>query len=156
MSTQLQLTDISYQMEFHPKRFTMDKIFIIRQIFKKCYEHNIDMHNIFVDYMLAFDSVYRNKIIQCLAQDNVPVKLMRLAELTLINTRARVKINNEYTEAFKVESGVNQGDTLAATLFSVLVDVVLKQLDLRGNIPTSLKQCSANADDILITTKTKQ
>ena len=81
---------------------------------------------------------------------------MRLAELTLINTRARVKINNEYTEAFKVESGVNQGDTLAATLFSVLVDVVLKQLDLRGNIPTSLKQCSANADDILITTKSKQ
>jgi len=41
----------------------MDKIFIIRQIFEKCYEHNIDMHNIFVDYIRAFDSVYRNKII---------------------------------------------------------------------------------------------
>ena len=65
------------------------------------------MHNIFVDYMRAFDSVYKNKIIQRLAQDNVPAKLIRLTELTLINTRARVKINNEYTEEFKVESGVN-------------------------------------------------
>jgi len=56
------------------------------------------MHNIFVDYMRAFDSVYKNKIIQRLAQDNVPAKLIRLIELTLINTRAKVKINSEYTE----------------------------------------------------------
>jgi len=111
------------------------------------------MYNIFVDYIRASDSVYRNKIIWYLAQDNVPAKLIRLIELTLINTRARVKTNNEYTEEFKVESGENQGDTLAATLFTVLVDVVLKQVDLRGNISTSLKQCSANADDILITAK---
>jgi hypothetical protein len=37
-------------------------------------------------------------------------------------------INSEHTEEFKVESGVKQGDLLAATLFSVLVDVTLKQL----------------------------
>ena len=49
-------------MEFNRNRSTMDKIFIIRKIFLKCYEHNIDMHNIFVDYIWAFDSVYRNKI----------------------------------------------------------------------------------------------
>ena len=73
-----------------------------------------------------------------------------MIELTLINTRASVKINNEYTKEFKVDSGVNQGDTLAVTLFSVLVDVVLKQLDLRGNTSRSLKQGSANVDDILI------
>jgi len=36
--------------------------------------------------------------------------LLRLIELTLINNRTRVKINNEYTEDFKVESGVKQGD----------------------------------------------
>jgi len=98
------------------------------------------MCNIFVDYIRAFDSVYRHKIIY-LAQDNVPAKLISLMKLTLINTRARVKINNEYTKELKVESGVNQGDTLAATLFSVLVDVVLKQLHSRGNISTSLTLC---------------
>ena len=35
------------------------------------------------------------------------------------------------------------------------MDSVLKQLDLRGNISTRIKQCSAYADDILITTRTK-
>jgi len=75
------------------------------------------MHDMFVDSTQAFESVYRNKIIECLAQYNVPAKLIRLIELTLINNRARVKINNEYTEEFQVESGVKQGDPLSAALF---------------------------------------
>jgi hypothetical protein len=42
----------------------------------------------------------------------------------------------------------------AATLFSIVTDNVLKQLDLKGNISTRIKQCSAYADYILITTRT--
>ena len=61
-------------------------------------------------------------------------------ELTVISTRARVMINNEYREEFKVEPGIKQGDPLSATLFSVAIDVILKQLGLRGNIPTHSKQ----------------
>jgi hypothetical protein len=33
---------------------------------EKCYEHNIDIHNIFIDYTHAFDSVNGNKIIEYL------------------------------------------------------------------------------------------
>ena len=65
------------------------------------------------------------------------------------------KINNEYTEEFKIECGIKQRDPPSANLFSVGVDVILKQLDLWGNISTRLKQCSAYADDILITIRTK-
>ena len=48
-----------------------------------------------------------------------------MIELTLINTKARVKINNEYTIEFKVQSGIKQGDSLYATLFSVAEHVIL-------------------------------
>ena len=54
-----------------------------------------------------------------------------------------------------MESGVKQGDPLSATLFNVVVDVILMQLDLRGNISTCLKQGSLYADDIFITTRIK-
>ena len=104
---------------------------MIRQIFEKCYEHNIDWHNISVDYTKALDSIYRNKIAECLAQYRVPGKLM--TELALFNIKARVMINNDNKEEFKVESGTKQGDLLSATLFSVDIDVILKQLGLRGN-----------------------
>jgi hypothetical protein len=63
-------------------------------------------------------------------QYKVPAKLIRLIELTLINTRASIKINDGYAEEFKVESGVKQGDPLSTTLFHVVVDVTVKQLDL--------------------------
>jgi len=56
-----------------------------------------------------------------------------LIELNPINTQVRVKVNNENTEA---EFGVKQGDPLSATLFRVVVDVILKHLDLRKHINT--------------------
>lgn len=61
------------------------------------------MHYLFVDYAQAFVSVYGNKIIECLAQFKVVAKLIRLIDLNPVSTRARVKINNEYTKEFKIE-----------------------------------------------------
>jgi len=49
-----------------------------------------------------------------------------------------------------------QGSVLSATLFSIAMDSVLKKMELRGNISIRLKQCTAYADDILVTTRTKQ
>jgi hypothetical protein len=63
-----------FQMGFRPNRSTIDNIFLVRQIFEKCYEYNIELHNISVDYSQAFDSVNRNKIIECLTKYEVPKK----------------------------------------------------------------------------------
>jgi len=41
-----------------------------------------------------------------------------LIDLTLINTTARVKINNEYTKEMKTDARVKQGKPLSATLCS--------------------------------------
>jgi len=44
-----------------------------------------------VDYTHAFDSVYRNKLIECLKKFEVPNKLIRLIAVTLIQTRAELR-----------------------------------------------------------------
>jgi hypothetical protein len=106
--------------------------------------------------MHAFDSIKRNNILDSLTQNKVPPKLIRLIKLTLENTTAKVKVNNAYTEEFRVESGIKQGDPLSPTLFSLVIDTVLKKLDLSGNISTRLRQITAYADDILITACTRQ
>jgi hypothetical protein len=61
-----------FQMGFRPNRSTIDNIFTVRQIFEKCYEYNIELHNIFVDYSQAFGSVNWNKIIECIVKYEVP------------------------------------------------------------------------------------
>ena len=67
---------------------------------------------------------------------------------------AEVKMGNQLTNEFRIVSGVKQGDPLSTTLFSTVIDNMLKQLDLKGNISTRIKQYSAYADDMLITTRT--
>jgi len=144
------------QVGFRLNRSTIDNLFIVRQIIEKCHEFNIELHNVFIGYTQAFDSVYRDKIIKCLNNYEIPSKPINLMAKTLQDTKDRVKVNQNYTENFEILMGVKQGDSLSATLFSIVIDDILKQLELRGNISTRLKQCSAYADDILITARTKQ
>jgi hypothetical protein len=69
---------------------------------------------------------------------------------------AKVKANNTYTMEFRVESGVKHSDPLCPTLFSLVIDTVLKELDLKCNISIRLRQLTTYADDILIIAHTKQ
>jgi hypothetical protein len=116
-----------YQTGFRPNRSTIDNIFMIRQIIEECYKYNVDIHNIFIDYMHAFDSITRNKILDSLTQNKIASKLIRLIKLTLESTTAKVKVNNAYTMEFRVKSGVKQGDPLSPTLFNLVIDTVLKK-----------------------------
>jgi hypothetical protein len=82
-----------YQSVFRPNRSTIDNIFTLKQIKEKCYEFNIEIYNIFIDYSQAFDSVIRETILTSLNLSKIPPKLINLIKLTLENTTAKVKVN---------------------------------------------------------------
>jgi len=83
--------------------------------------------------------------------------LIKLIKLTNNKTKQiKVKVNNSYSEWFETKSGVRQGDPLSALLFSVMLDSVITNLEVRGNITTRLKEICAYADDIVINGRTKQ
>ena len=71
-------------------------------------------------------------------------------------TRMKVKVNNSYSEWFETKTGVRQGDPLSALLFSVVLDSLITNLEVRGNITTGLKQICSYADDIVIIGRTQQ
>ena len=62
----------------------------------------------FIDYTQAFVSIKRNKVLEYLNQYNIPTKLQKLIALTLTGTNAIVKINNEFTDKFDVQTGSNK------------------------------------------------
>ena len=97
-------------MGFRPNRSTLDNIFIMRQIYEKCHEYNIDLHNIFIDLSQAFDTVNRDLIHNSLIKYDVPDKLIKLIKRTMQRTKMKVKANNSYSERFETETGVRQGD----------------------------------------------
>jgi hypothetical protein len=100
---QEKLSDV--QMGFRPDRSTVDNIFIIRQVIEKCHEHNNELHDVFIDYTQAFDSIDRNKVMKSLKYCDVPIKLISLIALTLADTKATMKVNNEYSSKFEVHKG---------------------------------------------------
>ena len=66
--------------------------------------------------------MYRDKIIKCLNNYDIPSKLIKLIAKTLQDTKVRVKVNQSYTKKFEILMGVKQGNPLLATLFSIVTD----------------------------------
>ena len=93
-------------------KFEIDNTFMVRQICEKCHEYNIDLHNIFIGFSQAFDTVNRDVIYNSLSKHNVPDKLIKLIKLTMQQTKMKVKVNNSYSEWFETKTGVRQGDPL--------------------------------------------
>jgi hypothetical protein len=53
-------------------------------------------------------------------------------------TKMKVTVNNSYSEGFETKTGIRQGGQLSALLFSVVLDSVITNLEVRGNITTRL------------------
>ena len=51
-----------YQCGFRANCSTIDHIITIRQTQEKVYEYNIYLHNLFLDFKQAFDSVNRDNV----------------------------------------------------------------------------------------------
>jgi len=145
-----------YQAGFRPNRSTVDNIFILRQMYEKCYEHNIKLHNAFIEFNQAFDSINRSTIVQALKEMQIPGKIVRLVNMVTQHTKAKIKLNNEYMEQIDVKTSIKQGDPLSTILFNTVMEMLMRKLEIRGNITTLLKQACIYADDVVVVTKTKQ
>ena len=92
-----------YQAGFRPSRSTVDNIITQSQMCEKCYEHNIELHNTFIDFNKTFDSINRSTIIQALKEMQIPGKIVRLVNMVTHHTKAKIKLNNKYTEQIDVK-----------------------------------------------------
>jgi len=135
---------------------TIDNIFILRQIYEKRHEYNIELHNVFIDFNQAFDSIHRSTVTKVLKEMQIPGKIIRLITLVTQRTKAKIKLNSEYTEQLEVKIGIRQGDPLSTILFCTVMESLMKKLEMGGNISTRVKQVCVYEDDIVLVTRTKQ
>ena len=115
-----------YQAGFRPNRSTIDNIFTLRQMYEKCYENNTELHNVFIYFNQALDSINRSTIMQELKEMQIPGKTVRLVNMVTQHTKAKIKLNNEYTEQIDVKTGIKQGDPLSTILFSTLMESLMR------------------------------
>jgi hypothetical protein len=101
-------------------------------------------------YGQAFDSINRRAMLIALKKFKIPQQLIRLVEVTLKDSRAKVLIAGRTSRNFDITCEVRQGDSLSAVLFNLALHEAMKELNLRGTIIYKTKQACAYADDITL------
>ncbi|KAJ4427635.1 hypothetical protein ANN_25283 [Periplaneta americana] len=81
-----------HQCGFRRNRSTIDQIFCIRQIMEKKWEYKGTVHQSFIDFKKAYDSVKREVLYDILIEFGIPKKLVRLIKMCLSETYSRVRI----------------------------------------------------------------
>ncbi|KAJ4450246.1 hypothetical protein ANN_01665 [Periplaneta americana] len=71
---------------------TIDQIFCIRQIMEKKWEYKGRVHQLFIDFKKAYDSVKREVLYDILIEFGIPKKLVRLIKMSLNETHNSVRI----------------------------------------------------------------
>ena len=139
-----------YQCGFMPGKGTTDQIFTLRQILEKTQEYNITTHHLFIDFRQAYDSIDRSELLLAMNLLGVPPKLINLCKMTISETSARVKVDNETSDIFYTNRGVKQGDGLSCDLFNLCLEYVIRKAEIEtsGTIFNKTLQPLGYADDI--------
>jgi hypothetical protein len=81
-----------HQCGFRRNRSTTDQIFYNRQILEKKWEYNGTVHQLFIDFKKAYDSVRREALHNIFIEFGIPRKLVGLIKMCLNETYSRVRI----------------------------------------------------------------
>jgi hypothetical protein len=90
----------------------MDQIFYIRQILEKKWEYNGTVHQLFINFKKAYDSIEREVLYNILLEFGIPKKLVRIIKMCLNETYSKVRIGKLLPDKFPIQNGLKQGDAL--------------------------------------------
>jgi len=143
-----------YQGGFRPGKSTTDQIFVLRQIFQKIWEFDKEIYILFIDFRKAYDSIHRNSLINIMREFNFPQKLIKLVEISIMETFIKVKLGSSQTEPILVKSGLRQGDSMSPVLFNIVLEKVIRAMNVGPDEGVKLQDSSigllAYADDLVL------
>ena len=89
-----------HQCGFRRNRSTTDHIFCIRQMLENKWEYNEAVHQLFIDFENAYDSVRRENLYNILFEFGIPKKLVGLIKMCLTESYSRVRVGKNLSEIF--------------------------------------------------------
>jgi hypothetical protein len=106
----------------------VDQIFYIRQILEKNWECNGTVHQIFIDFKKAYDSIKREVLYNILLEFGIPKKLVRIIKMCLIETYSKVRIGEHSSDKFTIRSVLKQGDALSPLFFNFALEYAIREV----------------------------
>jgi hypothetical protein len=91
---------------------TTDQIFYTFQIREKNWEYNGTVHQLFIDFKKAYNSVRREVLYSILLEFGTSKKLIRLIKMCLNGTYSKIHVGKHLSHTFPIQNGLKQGDAL--------------------------------------------
>lgn len=116
-----------YQSGFRKGRSCSEQIFNLKSIIRHRLTNSKDIVVTFIDFKKAFDSVDRETLDKVIREFGIKSKLANLIRETLTDTKSKVKFRGEISTAFKIKTGVRQGDGLSPLLFNCVLEKIVRE-----------------------------
>ena len=124
---------------------------------EKACEYKVDIHQLYIYYKQAYDTINRVELVEITKEFEIPMKLVRLVRMTLTNINSKVKIQGKPSPSFETTIGLRQGHSLSTLLFNLCMEKIIRNVRIGpdGTIFNRTKQCLAYEDDVVILRRTE-
>jgi len=83
------------------------------------------VHQLFIDFKKAYDSVWREVLYNILIEFVIPMKLVRLIKMYLTEMYSRVRVGKNLSDMCPIRKGLKQGDALSPLLFNFALEYTM-------------------------------